>query len=112
MFKLEPAPTFSAAVGLTVPGQAAPGSITFTFRHQPRAALQAWLARPTNEPGLLDSAYLGAVIAGWSGPVDPDGQAVAYSAQALEDLVQNYPAAGREIFDAYLRELTESRRGN
>lgn len=116
MFKLNPNPTFQADVALTVPGAAAPIKVRFTFRHKGRKALADWVRRPADaakagEP-LDDAGYLGEVIEDWSGPVDEAGQPAAYGREALAALIDAYPASSREIYDGYLRALTESRAKN
>jgi hypothetical protein len=109
MFKINPSPTFKAFVSLTVPGQEAPGAVSFTFRHQGRAALDTWIKAASDK---TDAALLGAVISGWEGVSDQDDLPLAYSADNLGLLLDAYPAAGGEIFMGYLKALTESRAKN
>lgn len=114
MFKLCPAPTFAAPVNLTVPGESEPGVVVFTFKHMGREALAEWMARPSQMDGkpVTDVEYLGQVIAGWSGVSDDAGQPAPCTPQALDALLDAYPASGREIFAAYVKALTESRAKN
>ena len=109
MFKIDPSPTFTANVKLTVPGQDVPALVAFEFRHQGRAALKAWLDRAAGE---TDAALLGDVIAGWQDVADAKGAPLAYGAKPLAALLDAYPAAGAEIFHGYLAALTESRAKN
>lgn len=124
MFKLVPNPTFPCEARLTIPGAEATGVLTLEFRHQGRAALRKWIdsfATPTPSvsppptapsPLAAEIDALHAVIEAWSGVVDDDGHPVNYSRGALGDLLDAYPAAGGELFKAYLDALTESRLGN
>ena len=52
------------------------------------------------------------MIAGWAGPLDEAGAAVAYSPAALGARLDAYPTAGGELLAVYLRALTESRAKN
>lgn len=136
MFKINPNPTFTSTVSITVAGADALASLGVTWRHKGRAALAAWLrqgnaappATPSNAaqaaaaapaqaeaatPALAgDAAWLAEVMAGWDGPVDAAGQPVAFDAVALAALLDAYPPAGRELLDAYLSAMTESRAKN
>ena len=115
-FKLNPAPQFAAAVQLTVPGQADTAVLSLTFRHQGRKALDAWVKRPSQiadgAPALNDAEYLAEVIVGWDGVLDGQGGPLPFSPTAFAELLDAYPAAGTEIFTAYVKALTESRAKN
>lgn len=108
MFRLIPNPTFVVAVPLTVPGSERL-LVNFTFRHKSKAALKDWVARVN---GSTSVSVLAEVVADWSGVEDGEGKPVPFSSEALATMVDNYPTAGREIFDAYFAELTESRTKN
>lgn len=110
MFKLVPNPIFTVTVALSVPGEATPQRLALTCRHKPRDALREWIA--TASAQAQDADFLGEVVEGWSGVVGEDGQAIACTRQTLAALLNNYPAAGREIFEAYIKELSESRAKN
>lgn len=105
MFKINPSPTFTCQVQLTVPGQAELASIEVEFRHMSRPALKAWLEGGETKSEL---EFVGAAIAGWNGIADDDGE-LTYSESSLERLLNNYPAAAGELVNAYLRALKESR---
>jgi hypothetical protein len=109
MFQLQPNPTFTAAVPLTVPGLPEPIEVQVVFRHQGKTALGAWISAAHGQP---DSAVLHQVIESWSGVTDPAGAPVPYSITRLGELLDHYPSAHGEFFRAYLRELTESKRKN
>lgn len=107
MFNLNPSPTFTALVPLSVPGMAQPLEVSFTFKHKTRTAMEKWItnfvAKPT--PEILQE-----VIAGWG--LRRDGEPVAYSFTALSELLENYTPAMGEISDAYILEITRAKRKN
>lgn len=103
MFKLNPDPTFRASVAISVPGSDKPQTIAVDFKHLPKSALRDYFS---GIEGKTDGEALGAIIAGWSG-VDTD-----YSPEALDLLLDNYPTAAAELFDAYRRELLDASRKN
>lgn len=107
MFNLNPAPTFTAAVPLSVPGLALPLDVVFTFKHKPRAALEKWLTAFVAKPS---AERLAEVIEGWE--LKRDGEPVAYSFTALSELLEAYTPAMGEISDAYILELTRAKRKN
>lgn len=125
MFRLIPGPdfTFAADVALTVPGQAEPATLLWVFRHRGQRALAALVQRVRAEQ-VEDVQVLLEVAAGWGrapdappdapwrGPVQPDGNEVPFSAEALADLLDNYPAARLEVWNGYLQALAASRVGN
>lgn len=105
MFKINANPTFKCKVQISIAGSDKPGTIEVEFRHFPRAKLKAFYdAMKTSDED--DAHHLKLIIAGWSG-VD-----VPYSDEALEALLDQYPAAARELFAAYSTELLESKRKN
>lgn len=109
MFKLNPKPTFVAAVPLSVPGLSEPLEVLFTFKHKGKEALGKWVATATQK---MDAEALSEVVCDWAGVKDEDGKDVPYTLTALSDLLENYSASQGEIFRAYLRELTEAKRKN
>lgn len=120
-FKLIPKPTFIAAVQLTVPGQPEPAEVDFTFIHKGRLELALWRSQvqaPADPEKLKtwvapkDVDFLAEVITDWGRVDDPEGKPVPYSKNALEELLDNYPAAAGEIYGGYLRAQTESRAKN
>lgn len=103
MFKLNPNPTFTVKVALSVPGQAEPKPVDITFKHLARPQIREFFA---GLEGKTDQEALAEVVTGWGG-VD-----VPFSPEALGSLLDNYPPAGGELFEAFRRELMESRRKN
>ena len=106
MIKLIPDPTFDALVKLTVPGHPDPVEVPMTFRHMASDKVADWFK--TNK-GREAAAALCEVIEDWRGVMGEEGCIVPFSKDALSTLLKNYPAAAKEIFDAWIRELNESR---
>lgn len=109
MFCLQPNPTFTAPVPITVPGLPEPLEVQFTFRHKNKAALKAWAVDGVDKD---DAALLHELIVGWSGMQDSKGAEVPYSLTALHELINSYWAARDEITAAYLAELKDSKAKN
>lgn len=103
MFKIVPKATFSAEVALSVPGEANPATITVDFKHLSKGAIRDYFA---GLEGKTDAEALGAIVAGWQGVDTP------YDQEALAALLDNYPAAAGELFEAFRRELLEAKRKN
>ena len=103
MFKINPNPTFKATVQISVPGSDKPAAITVDFKHLSKSALRDYFS---SLEGKTDTEALASVITGWQG-IDAD-----YSADALGQLIDNYPASAGELFEAFRRELLEARRKN
>lgn len=103
MFKIQPNPTFKTKVGISVPGQAKPAEIEVEFNYFTRKALRDYFDHIS---GKEDVEALGEIIVGWSG-VD-----VPYSPEALAELLDNYPAAAGDLFEAFRREVLEAKRKN
>lgn len=110
MFKIIPNPTFTATVALSAPGSDRAGEITFTFRHKTARELAAWNGRAATADG--DAAFLDEVIEAWAGVVGEGDAPVPYSRGALAQLLDNFPAAGSEIYLAYSRQLRDARAKN
>lgn len=111
MFKLNPHPVFVATVQITdrSAGQLVP--LEINFRHRTNRELAALRARISAE-SLTDHQVLVEVIDSWRGVVAPDESVVPYTPDALAQLLDNYPAAGPEIWDGYLKARSESLLGN
>lgn len=112
VFRFTPAPEFWADVRITVPGSDEPGTLRLKFRHLGREALADWIAKPTKAGVDSDAAYLGEVVVGWEGVQDDEGRDVPFGQAAFGRMLDAYPAAGREVFAAYVTALTESRAKN
>lgn len=103
MFKITPNPTFTIKVSLSVPGETKPSAVDVEFKHLSRKALKTYFE--TLE-GKEDADALAEIIVGWKGMDVPFGK------ESLDALVDNYPAAAGEIFEAFRRELMEARTKN
>jgi len=103
MFKLQPNPTFTVQVPMTVPGSPEPAPLTVEFRHLSRRRIKTYFE---GLQGKTDAEALGEIIVNL-----PDIDA-EYNPASLEALLDNYPAASIELFEAYRRELLEARRKN
>lgn len=103
MFKLNPAPTFKAKVSIPIPGQAKPADIDVEFKHL-SAAQRAEVFGNLDAKTKLE--FVSELVVGWSG-VDQ-----AFSAKALEALLDNYPAATTAIIEAFNREFFGARAKN
>jgi hypothetical protein len=110
MFKIVPAPTFACEVQLSRPDSDTPIAVEITWRHQTVREHAAWVQSATKTDD--DAEYLNEVIGGWSRFVDGDGKPVPYSKEALSVLLMQFPSAGRELFLAYHRRLTDARAKN
>lgn len=103
MFKLQPNPTFKVDVTIPVPG-GKDGKLTIEFKHKGKKALKEFFDSLTSEDNQRsDVDLLSDLIAGWSG-VDEK-----FSAEALEQLLDNYPSAVMALFEAYRTEVLEAR---
>ncbi|CBJ37898.1 conserved protein of unknown function [Ralstonia solanacearum CMR15] len=106
MFSINPKPTFTAEAAIPVAGGGTE-KLQLVFKHKTRDEVKAFFAQAgAGADDQSDADVLLEIVAGWEG-VD-----VPFSREALDQLVQNYPAAPRAIFDTYLAELTGQRRGN
>ena len=103
MFKITPKNSFTAKVALSVPGETRPQHVDVELKHLTKKGIKTYF---DNLEGKSDVDALGEIMVGWSG-ID-----VPYSAESLELLLENYPAAGAELFDAFRSELMEARRKN
>lgn len=103
MFVLQPKPTFKAEVLIATPG-GGEGKVKFEFKHMGRKALKAFFeSLGSGDTARQDSDALLDLVAGWEG-VDEK-----FSAEALDTLLDNYPAAAKSIFEAYNRGLYEGK---
>lgn len=120
VFKINPNPTFSEFISLTVPGHTLPARISMTFRHKNKDVLSEWFQRNQDRP-VVDA--LDEVIAGWGAPaqnedgeeepgiapIGADGERLPYTREALSSLLANYSAAASEITRGYVVALQASR---
>jgi hypothetical protein len=102
VFQLEPNPTFKVTVQITVPGGGT-RPLPVTFRHKKRSELQKWTA-DTNQSDL-DMAL--EIVESVEGKAEQQTLKEFFT-----ELLENYPAAGLDLYTTYRRELTESRAKN
>lgn len=98
-----PNPTFEAPARITVPGQEALGEFVGVWKYKGRKALKAFI-QGLGE--MSDIEAIGEVLIGWR-EVD-----VPFSAEALQTVLDNYPASPEELLQAYFIGLQESRLKN
>lgn len=99
--KLNPEPTFTAKVGIPVPGGRT-SDVLFTFKYRDRDQLGAWIEDTRD---MLDDACVCDCAIAW----DLDDE---FNPENVERLCRSYPGAGREIVGRYVRELAGIRQGN
>jgi hypothetical protein len=110
MFKIVASPTFTCPVRLSRPGDEVPSSLIVTFKHKGSRDLARWLRAAKDTES--DAEYLAEVIDGWSGVVGDDDKPVPFSRAALEQMLDEFPAAGAELVIAYRRQLADARAKN
>lgn len=106
MIRLIPDPTFDELVRLTVPGLPEPVDVPMTFRHMTARQASDWFSASKDKPS---AEALADIVRGWRGVMGEDGRDIAYSAEALAALLENYQPAASEIMRAWQIGLTESR---
>lgn len=104
MFKLQPNPTFTANVDISTPTSTAP--LKLEFKHLGKEGLKKLNESATTRP---DIETLSEIIVSWFDVFDNEGNQIAYSADALAQLIDAYPAAPFEIYRAYINAAAGSR---
>lgn len=102
MFKINPNPTFTADVPLSVPGQADPVIVKVTFKHKSKPALLDFEERIRDKKTKIEE-LLFEIVEDWSGIDAPCTQ------ETITTLAANYIAAPVEIITAYNKELVRSK---
>jgi Phage tail assembly chaperone len=112
-FRLVTPDTITGDIALTIPGADKTGIVKMTFAYQTAKQHDTWRDRVvTAAQSGTDTmtALLAPVITGWGDDVlGADDKPVPYSVEALDDLLDKFPAAGSEIYRGYTKLLTESR---
>lgn len=102
MFKIKANPTFKVPVEIArSDGEA--GTVTFEFRHKTTDAANDFLQRAES---LKPTEWAKEIVVGW------DGVEVAYSEDALSQVLQEHFAAAEAILKGYLRGLSGGKLGN
>ena len=107
--RIVPAPTFSAEVGISVPGQIEPERLRVTFKYMPAARFTAFLE---STAGRADVDIVADVVSDIAGLQDEEGQPLPYSRGALEKLCAHYQPAALELYAAWLREHQQAKGKN
>lgn len=95
MFALQPKPTFTKEVVLTVPG-GGEGKFKGVFQHKTKTELQAFFANISDEKNPRpDIESVMEILVGWEG-VDQK-----FSKENVEILLENYFRAALAILNAY-----------
>lgn len=110
MFKIIANPTFQSTVRLSVPGSDAGSPLRLTWRHKTARDLDAWLRRAREFES--EAAMLAEVIEDWTGVFGPDDKPLPFSPTALAQLLDQYPAAGKELLLHYNHQLADARAKN
>ena len=95
-FKINPNPTFWAKASISVPGQKDPSIIDVEYKHLNKDELKAY------QDGLDEKepiTALSEIMVGWKG-TDED-----FSKDSLAKVLKNYPASGRQFYEAFISEL-------
>lgn len=103
MFKLKPNPTFKTKVAISVAGEKRQPEIEVEYKYLNKDGVKDYFE---HLQGKTDAEALAEIVVGWSGVEE------AYSPEALAMLVDNYPAAAADLFEAFRRELLEAKRKN
>jgi hypothetical protein len=100
-FKLDPNPTFDAAVQVPVHGKGTE-SVRFTFKHMTKDELAEVSASAKD---MTEVESIKAVTVGWE--LEDE-----FNDENILRLIQNYQGAGKAIISTYLDEIRQARMGN
>ena len=100
MLKINPDPTFSADVKITVPGQEETAIIGLKFKYRSKKDAKEFFGALD---GRTDAEIFLDMVVGWSG-IDAE-----FSPENAEKFLDNYPAAAMEVFAEYPKLLLSSR---
>lgn len=100
-FKLTPEPTFTAIVQIPVHG-GGEHPVVFTFRHRRRSVMAEFVESLS---GKSQVNAIEAMATAW----DLDD---AFTAENIEDLLDNFAGAYDRIQTVYFREMAQARAGN
>lgn len=103
VIKLNPDPTFKAAIGVSVAGQPVPVPVDFEFKYFPADEREAFFKK-LDADGASIAETLEQLIVGWGKQID-----TVFSVESLRQFLRNYPAAGSDIWLGYLREVGGSK---
>ena len=100
MLKINPDPSFTTEIDITVPGSHETAKVSLTFKYKNKKdLLEFWQV----SEGKGDESMIGEIVTGW------EGFDVGFTPENLKTFLNNYPAAPYEIMMAYQGLLLESR---
>lgn len=102
MLKLTRNPTFFQRVDIPRPGER-PMAIKVEFVSKTRKQLETWLEECKGKP---PTEIVPGIVVGWQDVEAP------FSPEALEQLMDTYPASGLELFQVYCDSHSKARLGN
>ena len=105
MLKLNPDPTFTDDVEITVPGQKEPGTIPMTFKYRSRTEYKEFLDGLEEKKKGKEKTFpavFSEFVLGW-------GLEEEFNSKNIETFLDNYPVAYQEIFTFYSKMLLVSR---
>lgn len=104
MFKIVPDPTFPIDVEILTPVGVA--TLKLEFKHNGKEGLKKLHAIAASKP---DIETLSNIIVGWTEVFDADGGQVPFNSDTLAQLIEAYPNAPFEIYQAYMKAATGAR---
>lgn len=93
-------PTFTAKVGIPVPGSDELADIELTFKHRTKDELDSWM-----KEGGDDIKMILDMVSGWD-------LSEKFNDENVGKLLQNYQTAPAAIITVYLSELIKVKKGN
>lgn len=109
MLKIVKNPVFTAPVKVTVPVEGGVRESTFTGRFRAVSVSEAESFNLMSSEGTSD--YLRAILVGWDGIVDDDGQPISFSDETRNDLI-DIPFIRTAILTTYNTAMLGAKRGN
>ena len=111
MIRLKAKPTFAFKVDIMEPGEDSPSRVTFIGKHKRQSELTEWAERAKDMKGQ-DAPFLLEAIAGWEGVCDEQGKAIPFTADDFAEFLDIHPGSGFAIFQAFVVELSATRKKN
>lgn len=111
-FKIVTPDTVTGDIAITIPGAEKTGIVKITFAYQTAKQHDAWrdsVITAANAGTGSMTSLLAPVVKSWDGVTDADDKAVPYTVDALDDLLDKFPAAATDIYRGFTKLLTESR---
>lgn len=102
MLKINPDPTFTVDVEITIPGQNKAGTLPITFNYKDRDQLKDFLGR-VRATEIDGKQAVAEIVKTWEWPE------YEYTPENLAQFLNNYPAADVDIVACYRRMSFDSR---